>query len=86
MDNDTLHFFAPHNLRDCPLFRKLITVCAWHLVPCKPEILVLEDTNEGWAISENRAPAVLYGPDQFCVGMSYLELMTDEILGSLMRV
>ena len=78
LDDETLHFFAPHNYVAAPL-PKVDTVCAWHLVPCKPEILVLEDTTRDGRF--RRAPAVCMGL-RFCVGCPIIT-SDARVLGSL---
>lgn len=42
VDSDTMHVFAPVNF-SAPMLPKIESACAWQLIPCKAEILVMED-------------------------------------------
>lgn len=78
LDESSLHFFAPHNSPTQKLPR-VDTICAWHLIPCKPEILVLEDTSKDGRF--RRAPAAGFGFN-FCVGTPIVTA-DEHVLGSV---
>lgn len=78
LDESSLHFFAPHNspTNEIP---KVNTICAWHLIPCKPEILVLEDLRKDGRF--RRAPPAGFGFN-FCVGTPIVN-NDGKVLGSV---
>ena len=77
-DDECIHTFAPYNYVTSS-FPKLHTICAWHLVPCKPEILVLQDTTRDGRFRQ--APFTCSGV-RFYVGAP---IVTSDarVLGSL---
>lgn len=78
LSEDTLHFFAPHNFAVSSI-PKVDSICAWHLVPCKPETLVLEDTKRDGRF---RKSATVRLGVQFYVGTPIVS-SDDRVLGSL---
>lgn len=78
LDDKELHFFGGCNNDFCSIIGT-DSVCQWHLIPCRAEILVLQDSRKDARF--RRAPAVV-NRLLFCVGSP---LLTDDerILGSL---
>lgn len=78
LDDKQVHFFGGRN-SDFGSMVSTDSVCQWHLIPCRAEMLVLQDSRKDARF--RRAPAVV-NKLLFCVGSP---MLTDDerILGSL---